>query len=153
MTRAARPAIASACAASVLVLALVLGLATGVDRDGNLDAYWSNPVVLLAFCALDITALCALGIIGRPSASAMGSSLISIPTILVYWLTVIAKHPGEFASDSPLPVEVGVTALLTAGLVGEAVLLAGLLGAGASAAYLGGRWLRDSVRSRLGAHL
>jgi len=147
-----RTALTWACLASLIALALVLGLATGVDRDGNLDGYGSDLIVLLAFCALDITALCALGIIGHPSASAFVSSLISIPTVLVYWLTVIANHPGEFTGNGPLG-DIALTALVTAGFVSMAALLAGLVGAGASAVVLGGRWLRHSVGSQHGAHL
>lgn len=147
-----RPALAWVCVASLVVLALALGLATGVDEDGNLHMYTSDPVVLLAFCALGISALWALGVIGRPSASAVGSSLIWMLTILVYWLALLAAHPDEFEAESPLAWIV-LTTVDIASLVSVAALLGGLVGAGASGAVLGGRWLHDHVRPRHGAHL
>ncbi|MEX0801593.1 MAG: hypothetical protein WD379_10295 [Dehalococcoidia bacterium] len=146
-----RPALTWACVASLVVLALILGLATGVDRNGNLDTYTSNLVVLLTFCALDITALIALGILNRPSTAAVASSLLAMMTILVYWLAVIANHPGEFTPDSPV-ADVVLTTLGIATLVSMAALLGGLVGFGASVVLLGSRRLRNDVWSRLGPH-
>lgn len=151
MSHAMRLTVVIACAASLLALALALGLITGLDEDGNLDTYLSNRVVLLTFCIIDITALCAIGIIGRPSASAVGSSLLAMLIVLVYRLTVIAEHPGEFATEYSSLADAGITAWGAAFLAAESALLAGLLGAGASIAYLGTRRLRNSVSFRRGA--
>jgi hypothetical protein len=81
----------------------------------------------------------------------MTSSLVLLPTAFAYSLSVVIRHPGEFAADGPLLADIAWTALLIAGFAGEVVLLGGLLGAGASALFLGYRWLRNSAWPRLGA--
>ena len=149
-----RRALTAACVVSLLVLALVLGLATGVDRDGNLEMYEFDTVILLAFALLVIAVIFSSGAIDRTSQSSLVGGYSLLLTSLVYSIAVVIRHPGEFHVEGPSKLaEIGFVAFVIAGVAAGFALLGGLLGAGASAVFLGCRWLRSSAWPRLGARL
>ena len=151
MSQATRSATTRACLAALLALAVIEGFIATVDENGNLDSS-IDPVVLLVFAALIIASVYSSGAMERLSTSALASSVLAFIAGLSYWTTAVARHPGEFAVDGPLAVEIGFSALGIAAFGTVAGVLGGVLGVGASAVYLGGRWLHDRARSRLGTH-
>ncbi len=152
MSPATRSVATLACLAILLALAVEGGFTTTVDEDGNLDSS-IDPAVLLVFAALIIASVYLSGAMERLSTGAFASSVFAFLAGLSYWAAALARHPGKLAMDGPLTVEIGFSALGTAAFGAVAGVLGGVLGVGASAVYLGGRWLRDRARSRLGTHL
>ena len=152
MSPATRSVITMACFAALLALAVIGGFTTTVDEYGNLDSS-IDPVVFLVFAALIIASVYLSGAMERLSTSAFASSVLACLAGLSHWAAAVASHPGEFATDDPLTVEIGFAAFGIAAFGGVAGVLGGMLGVGASAVYLGSRWLRDRARSRLGTHL
>jgi hypothetical protein len=137
--------------AALLALAVESGFTTTVEKDGNLDSS-IDPSVLLVIAALIIASAYFSGAMERLSTGAFTSGAFAFLAGLSHWTAVLARHPGKFAIDDPLAVEIGVAAIGIAAVGALAGVLGGVLGVGASAVYLGGRWLRDRARSRLGAH-
>jgi hypothetical protein len=152
MSPATRSVTTLACLAALLALAVIGGFTTTVDEHGNLDSS-IDPVVLLVFAALIIASVYLSGAMERLSTGAFTSSVFAFLAGLSYWTAALARHPGEFAMDGPLAVEIGFSAWGIAAFGAVAGVLGGVLGVGASAVYLGGRWLHDRARSRLGTHL
>ncbi len=152
MSPATRSVTTLACFAALLALAVIGGFTTTVDEHGNLDSS-IDPFVFLVFAALIIASVYLSGAMERLSTGTFASSVLAFLAGLSHWAAAVARHPGEFAMDGPLTVEIGFTAFGIAVFGAVAGVLGGMLGVGASAVYLGGRWLRDRARPRLGTHL
>jgi len=151
MTTPTRVALTGACVASALALAVVLGMSSNVDQDGNLQPYAFDTDVRLAFATLLIVAVCVSGAIGRPSQSSLVGGYLLFLAAIAYSVALVVRHPGEFDIDGLL-AEIGLFAFMIVGVASAYALLGGLLGAAASVVVLGGRWVRDSVWSRYGPH-
>ena len=152
MSPATRSVTTLACLAALLALAVIGGFTTTVDEHGNLDSS-IDPVVLLVFAALIIASVYLSGAMERLSTGAFASSVLAFLAGLSHGATAAARHPREFAVEGPLIVEIGFSAFGIATFGAVAGVLGGMLGVGASAVYLGSRWLRDRARSQLGTHL
>jgi len=150
MTGSVRSALTWVCLGSLLALALVGGLTTTVDRWGNLDDSRLYPKILYAAAGLIVVASYVSGAIDQWSTSALMASVIACLAGAAYWTAAIARHSGEFGIDGSVLIQIGypVWFILASGAVFG--VAGGLLGAGASAVYLGGRWLHNSVWSRRG---
>ena len=152
MSPATRSVTTLACLAALLALAVIGGFTTTVDEHGNVDSS-IDPVVFLVFAALIIASVYLSGAMERLSTSAFASSVLAFLAVVSHWAAAVARHPGEFATDDPLTVKIGFSAFVIAAIGALAGVLGGVLGVGASAVDLGGRWLRDRARSRLGTHI